>query len=89
VSLQGGFDYWAEHTMNLPAATGGDRENLDAARQAAIIRALNACPRLPEASIPPLYPVSASPQPAQPQPPPPAPPATDSDVPIIIEGKCG
>jgi rhodanese-related sulfurtransferase len=91
MSLQGGFDYWAEQTMNLSGASGGDRENLDAARQVAIIRALNACPRLPEATIPSLYPAPATPAPAPSPPSPPrvSPPAKQPDGPVIIDGACG
>jgi rhodanese-related sulfurtransferase len=89
VSLAGGFDYWAEHTMNLPAATGGEKSP-DAAKRAAIIRALNDCPPLPEAKIPPLRPVSAAPAPA-PAPPkaPPTPAAPKSSAPVILPGACG
>jgi rhodanese-related sulfurtransferase len=89
LSLQGGMAYWAEQIANLPAAAGGDRENLDAVRQAAIIQALNACPRLPDATIPALNPVPAAPAPAPAQPQRSAPPATKPDAPVIIDGACG
>ena len=99
VSLMGGFAYWAEHEMDLKAATGGDAEALDAARRASMIRALNNCPPLPAGKIPPLQPASMSPAPApapapaQPQSPAPAKgPAQGGpkpDVPIILEGGCG
>jgi rhodanese-related sulfurtransferase len=95
VSLSGGFVYWAEHSMDLKAATGGD-EGPDAAKRAAIIRALNNCPRLPEAKIPPLLPVSVTPAPAVEVPgrgPPPGQGPEQrgpkQDVPIILEKGCG
>jgi rhodanese-related sulfurtransferase len=89
VSLQGGMAYWAEQTMNLPAATGGDRETLDAARQAAIIQALNSCPRVPDAVIPSLDQAPAAPGAAPSQPQRSAPPAGNPDAPVIIDGACG
>lgn len=99
VSLMGGFAYWAEHEMNLPAATGGNAESLDQARRASMIRALNNCPPLPAAKIPPLLPAAAAPPPApaEPQRPGQGPPSGKGpaeggpkpDVPIILQGGCG
>ena len=93
VALIGGFDGWAEQTMHPKAAPGSAAES--AAKRAAVIRALNNCPRLPEATIPPLLPVAgtaAPPAPAAAAPPAPAaapPSKTPSGPPIILNGACG
>lgn len=60
LSLRGGFDAWA--TESLGAGENG--EDLSEERRAAIVRALNNCPALPEATIPPLMPAAAAPSPA-------------------------
>jgi rhodanese-related sulfurtransferase len=98
--LLGGFDGWAEHTLHPKSATEG--EAMSAARRAAVIRALNNCPRLPEATIPPLQPAAtgAGQIPAIVQPPgggspagkgPGGPPAGKGPggPPIILQGACG
>jgi rhodanese-related sulfurtransferase len=58
-SLAGGFDGWAEYTLHpKDAATG---EPMSAEQRAAVIRALNYCPTMPAATIPPLRPASTAP----------------------------
>ena len=98
-ALLGGFDGWTEHTLNPKAPASGETEN--AAKRAAVIRALNNCPLMPEATIPPLQPASTGQAPAAVQPPaggpaaggkgPGGPPAGKGPggPAIILEGACG
>lgn len=102
LSLSGGFMAWAEQSL-MPRESADGVQAREAARRAAVIRALNNCPRLPDAKIPPLQPAAAPAAPAasaaptvlQPGPggPPPgkgpAQKAPKQDVPIILEGGCG
>lgn len=91
VALIGGFEGWAEQTMHPKTAPGSEAQS--AAKRAAVIRALNNCPRLPESTIPPLLPAAAAPPPAAaPAPPAPAaapPSKAPSGPPIILQGACG
>jgi rhodanese-related sulfurtransferase len=98
VSLLGGLDAWAAEMTQPGSGEGGE---LSQARRDAILRAFNSCPRLPDATIPPLLPAvapisppaevmeepSAAQEPAAEEAPAASEPA--SDVPIILEGACG
>jgi rhodanese-related sulfurtransferase len=100
VALIGGYEGWVEQTLHPKATPGSKAEG--AAKRAALIRALNNCPTLPEASIPPLLPAATVAPPAAAAPtaptvapitPAPAPAAPSkapsSSPPIILNGACG